>query len=132
MSEHHRKPVVSKARAVKSIQDRALPGAGTPWLTHSIHPRCVTKHTPSVLRVQVAVNIPGVFSVMFIREGDTQVVDLNEGDPLAVSALYVFEFAVHKHDRINFQYSTTNGIIQILRIKEIDNFVAIGATNTVV
>ena len=128
----HRKPVSFKSRAVKAIQDRALPAANTPWLTHNIHPHCASEHHPSALRVQVAVSTVGVFSVMFIRKGDTQVVALNEGDPLSEGALYVFEFAVHHHDRINFQFSVTSGVIQVLRIKEIDNMVAIGATQTVV
>jgi hypothetical protein len=46
--------------------------------------------------------------------------NFNEGNPLVPAAIYIFEFMVHKHDRINFACDTgPMGFIQVLRVEEI-------------
>ena len=126
MSEHEVTVRGLKPRSLAHIQNVTLPTANFQWLSRNLHP----KHTPCGIRVMVAVTVPGVFSAIITRKGDTQVVDMNEGDPLVPEALYRFEFMVHHHDRINFSYDTTSGMIKILRVEEIDASIAVGNTET--
>jgi len=127
MSRHKHTQDV-KVKSLKPIrkafmQNATLPAINTAWLSSNIRP----KHTPCAIRVSVAADTAGTFSVMMIHHGNTQVLNLNEGAPLVVNSLYIFEFMVHHGDRVNFQYDSTGGIIKILRVEEIDDSVAVGS-----
>ena len=126
MSKHEVTVKGLRPHSKKHIQNVALPSANVRWLSKDVHP----KHPPCGIRISVSVTTPGVLSVLITRKGDTQIVDLNEGDPLVPDALYIFEIMAHHHDRINLSYDTTSGTIQVLRIEEIDASVAVGNTQT--
>ena len=104
------------------IQNATLPAVNTAWLSSNIRP----KHAPCAIRVSVAVDTAGTFSAMMIHHGNTQVLNLNQGSPLVVDSLYIFEVMAHRGDRVNFQYDSTGGIIKILRVEEIDDSVGVG------
>lgn len=121
MSSHKVKVERLKARAKAILQHAAMPVAGVSWLSSDLRP----KHAPSSMRVTVAMDQAGVFKVKIINGGDTEIMDFNEGNPLVPNAIYVFEFMVHKHDRINFACDTgATGFIQVLRVEEIDSSAA--------
>ena len=120
---------VKRLKPIKKafIQNTALPAVNTAWLSSSIKP----KHTPCGIRMTVGVSTPGNLSVVITHSGYTaQTLALNQGQPLAQGSIYVFEFMLHHGDRLNFQYSTTGGTIQILRVEEIDASVAVGNVST--
>jgi len=121
MSSHKVKIKSLKPRTLALLQHVAMPAAGVSWLGTNLKP----KHTPCSIRVTVAMDQSGVFKVKITHDGVTEIVNLNEGLPMTPSALYVFEFMVHKHDRINFACDTgASGFIQILRVEEIDSSAA--------
>lgn len=101
-----------------TLQDVDLPEKDTHWLEKDIIPLV----TPTTVRIEVAVSIPGIFSAVITREGNIQIVDFNvtSGPDLIADGLYTFEIMVHKGDSINFRYSTDGGKIKILRVDEID------------
>lgn len=101
-----------------SLQDLDLPSAGENWLEEDIVPI----HPPTTIRIQVAVSKTGIFSAAITRDGNIQVVDFNvtSGPELVEDGVYVFELLVNKGDSVNFRYSTTGGIIKILRVQEVD------------
>lgn len=101
-----------------NLHNQTLPGIGTIWLTNDIIPT----HTPSTLRIEVAVSVAGNFSARITKSGNSQVVTFNAvaGPALVAGGVYIFDLLVHSGDSVNFQYSATGGTIQILRVQEID------------
>lgn len=123
MSEHKVKAKVKvlRPRARALIQHVAMPGALVSWLSKDIKPKCA----PSSMRATVAMDQSGLFKVKIINGGVTEIMNFNEGNPLVPAAIYVFEFMVHKHDRINFCCDTgPMGFIQVLRVEEIPSSAA--------
>jgi len=101
------------------IHNTALPAANTNFLTPSITPTS----TPCGFIVQIAVSITGIFRATITNAGNTQIVNFNQATALTANSLYIFEMLVHSGDTVNFRYSTTGGIIQILRVQEADSAV---------
>jgi hypothetical protein len=100
------------------LQNEKLPDTGNNWLNEDLVPLI----SPTTFRIQVAVSVSGIFSATITNEGNTQIVDFNmtSGPDLIKDGVYVFELLVHNGDSINFQYSTDDGRIKILRVQEID------------
>jgi hypothetical protein len=123
MSHRHEYKVKAKVKGLKPraraiLHHVAMPGAGVSWLSHDIKPKCA----PSSIRATVSMDQSGVFKVKITNGGFTETMDFNEGNPLVPDAIYVFEFMVHKHDRINFACDTGPiGFINMLRVEEIDS-----------
>jgi hypothetical protein len=110
-----------KPRAKALLQHVPMPGANVSWLSKDLKP----KRTPSSMRVTVAMDQSGLFKAKITNGGVTEIVNLNEGLPMTPAAMYVFEFMIHKHDRINFACDTgPMGFIQVLRVEEIDSSTA--------
>ena len=93
--------------------------ASTNWLISDIIPT----NTPTTFRIEVAVSIAGNFSATITNGGNSQTVIFNvlAGPILIAGGVYIFDLLVHNGDSVNFIYSTTGGIIQILRVQEIDS-----------
>jgi hypothetical protein len=128
MSRHkhkhiHKHSKIFKPRDKGHLCNVDLPAAGTAWLSSNIKP----KHTPTAIRISTSTTISGVIKAIISRSDGTVITtDLNRGDPLVPSALYVFEVMLHKHDRLNVSYDTTAGTIQFARFEEIDASTASG------
>lgn len=99
------------------IHNQTLPEINTNWLDTDIIPT----NTPTLFRIEVSVSIKGKFSTSITRGGNTQITTFKDATDLNPDALNIFDILVHSGDSINFRYSTTNGIIHILRIQEIDS-----------
>lgn len=100
-----------------NLHNQALPAAGFDWLVTSLSPTSY----PTTFEIDVAVSIVGIFSVEVTKGGVPTVVSLNNNVALTAGALNHFYIKVHNGDTINFQYSTTTGTIQILRVQEFDS-----------
>lgn len=100
------------------IHNQAQPAANTNIFGADLTPT----NTPCNFRIQVLMSNAGNFSVAITNGGNTQVGLLNAvpGPALVAGAIYIFDVLVHAGDSINFRYSNTGGIIQILRVQEID------------
>ncbi len=74
--------------------------------------------TPRMFRVQVALTVAGVFSVVYKLGSDTFKFSFNEADALVVNSLYTFDILLNKNDRVNFQTSVAGRIF--LKIAEFE------------
>lgn len=121
MSHRHEHKVKAKVKGLRpraraSIHHVPMPGALVSWLSKDIRPKCA----PSSIRATVAMDQSGLFKAKITNGGVTEIMNFNEGNPLVPAAIYIFEFMVHKHDRINFACDTgPMGFIQVLRVEEI-------------
>lgn len=102
------------------IHVSALPVSNTNWLPQDI----TATRTPTTYAIDVTVSIAGIFSAQVTRGGIPTIVNFNNGMALTPGALNHFHILVHSTDTINFQYSTTGGTIQFLRVQEIDSATA--------
>lgn len=98
------------------LHNQAQPAANTDILAANLTPT----NTPTNFRIEIAMSNAGIFSATIINGGNTQVISFNEGVALVAGAVYIFDILVHNGDTINFRYSVTGGIIQILRVQELD------------
>ena len=89
--------------------------ADTDILTAAIIP----VNYPCLFRVLAAFSAAGIFRATMTKNGDTQVVDFNQGNNLVAASLYMFDLLVHEGGSVNFQYSI-NATLQVLRVQEID------------
>lgn len=105
-----------RAAEVAFLHDESQPAINTNILSSDITPIA----TPVDFRVQIIMSNAGNFSVVITNSGDSQVGLLNTGIALVAGVLYTFDILVHDGDSINFQYSNTGGIIQTLRVQEIN------------
>lgn len=103
---------------IANLQNVPLPVANTNWLLSNLTPLTA----PTNFRIQVAISIPGNFSAAITNGGNTQIVTFNvvAGPALVAGGVYIFDLLVHSGDTVNFRYNTTGGIIQLLRVQEID------------
>lgn len=97
-----------------------LPIANTNWLTSDIIPTSA----PTTFGIDVTISIAGIFSARVTRGGIPTLISFNGGTTLTPGALYHFSIKVFNGDTINFQYSTTGGTIQFLRVQEVDTAVS--------
>lgn len=102
-----------------SVTNQAQPAANTNILGTDLTPTV----TPTTFRITVAMSNGGNFSASITNGvNPAQVVLFNAvpGPALIAGGLYTFDLPVHAGDSVNFQYSSTGGTIQILRVQEID------------
>lgn len=108
---------------ITPIQNAAQPSANSNILTSSViltkTSNIIPTNTPSIIRVEVAMSNAGNFSVVIINGGNSQILALNNA-PLVGGLLYTFDVLVDTGDTINYQYSSTGGTIQVMRVVEID------------
>lgn len=111
--------ISSKPIEKYNLHNSILPAANTNLLTTDITPT----NYPTTLMIEVATSIAGNFSAVVTRGGNSQIVTFNvvSGPPLVPGGLYIFNLLVHNGDSVNFIYSATGGLVQILRVQELDS-----------
>jgi len=87
--------------------------ANTNFFTNYLEPI----NAPCLMRIQIALNVAGVFSVVYLVGSTISTYTLNQGNALTANALYSFDVCVSQNDKINFQSSLAG--IADLRITEI-------------
>ena len=102
------------------IHNSALPAANTNILGADITPT----NSPTTFRIMVSISIAAKFNARITRTATTTTTIFNGGANLVAGALFIFDLLVHSGDSINFQFSSTGGTINELRIQEIDSATA--------
>jgi len=90
-------------------------GADTDFFSTDIEP--VNAQFPVLFRVQIGMNVAGIFKVVMKVGSESSTYKFNNGVALTADCIYVFDVLVHPNDKINFQ-SSLAGIANI-RIQEI-------------
>lgn len=94
----------------------ALPAAETDLLENNISPT----NPPSTFKIQVSFSVSGKFYAQITRGGDSIGSWFNGGAALATYTLYTFELLVHAGDNINFRYDVSGGVMDTIRVQEIE------------
>jgi len=106
-----------------SLTNQNQPAINTDILTAILGAPLTPTNTPTTFRLQIAMSNAGTLSASIVNGANpVQVVTLNvvPGPALVAAGLYTFDILVHAGDIVDFQYSSTGGTIQILRVQEID------------
>ena len=89
--------------------------AATNFFPQDVEP--LNKVGSCLFRIQVALTVAGIFSVLYKIGSQTFTHTLNSGVALTANSLYIFDVLIDPNDKVNFQSSVAGGAH--IRIQEI-------------